>query len=105
MQIWKKNFMVTFILFVLIINAGTFFLVAAVHRNEFQREADSAVMEALNIGATAAALSGFEAGSGRIAQMGIKYREKWYIHTDQRTGFGGGTGSHQYDTVPDGIYG
>lgn len=75
MQIWKKNFMVTFILFVLIINAGTFFLVAAVHRNEFQREADSAVMEALNIGATAAALSGFEAGAGRIAQMGIKYRE------------------------------
>ncbi|MCH1981022.1 HAMP domain-containing histidine kinase [Ruminococcus sp. OA3] len=75
MQIWKKNFIVTFLLFVLIINAGTFFLVAAVHRNEFQKETDSAVMEAHNIGTAAAALSGFEAGAGRTAQMGIKYRE------------------------------
>ncbi len=74
MQIWKKNFMVTFILFVLIINAGTFFWWQLFTEMNF-KEADSAVMEALNIGATAAALSGFEAGSGRIAQMGIKYRE------------------------------
>ena len=68
------------------------FLVAAVHRNEFQREADSAVMEALNIGATAAALSGFEAGSGRIAQMGIKYRENGTYIQIRGQDSGGGTG-------------
>jgi len=80
MQLWKKNFLLTFSMFLIIFNIGLFYITSQFSENELQREVETAISEYESISYTFSNIYKDDSGSRLLDYLYSQYsRDQIYL--------------------------